>query len=234
MVFLPHVLIAILLLVLAPWDIWEYRRLRAAPDGARIGFYVRTSAALWVLIALSLFAIPLQAMWAAPAYDALLLSPFWWRMLSYLVLFLMAVAPWLQIAYLGVAKDKRERALKGLEALAFMLPRNGFERGLFALLCLSAGIGEEIIFRGFVLRYLLDWHLGLTLAVIGSSLLFGLAHAGQGGSGIVRTGLVGLILALLYLATGSLLLPIVAHASIDLQALVLSTMRKAPQGAAKA
>ena len=38
---------------------------------------------------------------------------------------------------------------------------------------------------------------------------------------MVTTGVLGLILALLYLATGSLLLPMVLHALIDLRALAM-------------
>jgi len=219
---LPLVLLAVFILFLAPWDIWELRRLRAAAPGAKAAFYVRTSVALWLLAGLCLLVYPINVIWTATAYEALLLSGFAWRVVAYVVVGLI-VASWLQIVQLYYAPpEKRARALKALDALDFLLPGNVRERALFAVVCLSAGIGEEVMFRGFLLRYLIDSHWSLTLAVLGTSALFGLAHAGHGWRGIVRTGLLGLVFALLYLATGSLL---VVHASIDLNGLAVSVFR---------
>ena len=48
------------------------------------------------------------------------------------------------------------------------------------------------------------------LAVV-SSLAFGVAHGAQGRAGVVVTGVLGLALASVYIATGSLLVVIVAH-----------------------
>ena len=51
----------------------------------------------------------------------------------------------------------------------------------------------------------------MTLAVVFSSILFGLAHSYQGWKGVFRTGAMGLIMALFYVLTGSLWIPIVLH-----------------------
>jgi membrane protease YdiL (CAAX protease family) len=51
--------------------------------------------------------------------------------------------------------------------------------------------------------------------------VFGLAHAYQGVTGVVTTGVLGGVLAALYLGTGSLLLPVVLHALIDLRFLLV-------------
>ena len=53
-------------------------------------------------------------------------------------------------------------------------------------------------------------------AVVVTSLVFGLAHSYQGPAGMARVSLVGLAFAGLYLLSGSLWLPIVAHAILDL------------------
>jgi membrane protease YdiL (CAAX protease family) len=50
---------------------------------------------------------------------------------------------------------------------------------------------------------------------------FGVAHAYQGRAGIVGTGLLGGGMAAMYLQTGSLLLPVVLHALIDLRFLLV-------------
>jgi CAAX protease family protein len=55
-----------------------------------------------------------------------------------------------------------------------------------------------------------------------SSALFGLAHAYQGVSGMVATGLTGLLFAGVYLATGrNLWAAIIAHGSLDTTGFVL-------------
>jgi membrane protease YdiL (CAAX protease family) len=82
---------------------------------------------------------------------------------------------------------------------------------------LSAGVGEELFFRG-----LLQPLVGVTLA----SLLFGLAHvAGRGmvGFGIWAT-LMGAALGGLAVATGGLIAPMIAHGAYD--ALALTYIRR--------
>jgi membrane protease YdiL (CAAX protease family) len=235
MTILSTVLLAIFILFLAPWDIWELRRLRLARPGAKAAFYLRTIAALWLLAGLCLLVYPLGAIWPAPAFDALLLSASAWRVIGYVVALLLVGLQWLPVGQLYVAPpEKRARALKPLDAMDFFLPDSARERALFALVCLSAGIGEEIMFRGFLLRYLIDGHWSAAFALLGTTVLFGFAHAGHGWSGIVRTGLIGLVIGLLYLATGSLLVPIVLHASIDLNALAMSALRVKPEAASAA
>lgn len=68
----------------------------------------------------------------------------------------------------------------------------------------TAAFGEEMIFRAFLLHALRDasgrraWVLPVLLGIV----LFGAAHAYQGLAGMVLTGFIGLLLSLLYLATG--------------------------------
>lgn len=96
-----------------------------------------------------------------------------------------------------------------------MLPRTRSERNAFYLLSVSAGVCEELIYRGFVFAYLLHY-MTMPSVVVLSSLLFGLAHSYQGLKGIPLTATIGLLLALLYLYTGSLWASMVLHAAIDI------------------
>jgi hypothetical protein len=53
-------------------------------------------------------------------------------------------------------------------------------------------------------------------AIVVSSVVFGLLHMYQGLSGMIATGLTGLVLGWLYLATGrNLWAPIIAHGVMD-------------------
>jgi membrane protease YdiL (CAAX protease family) len=112
------------------------------------------------------------------------------------------------------AEDK-QRQIDALGDLAHFLPRTQRHLRHFTGLSITAGIVEEIVYRGFLL-----WFLGnimpLWVAVIVSSVFFGLGHSYQGPSGALRTGLVGLAFALLYVVTGSIWLPIIGHALFDI------------------
>ena len=98
-----------------------------------------------------------------------------------------------------------------------LLPRTKREKGVFALLSLAAGMGEEMAYRGYAIPFLTPL-LGAAGAVVFTSLVFGALHAYQGLLGIVRTALLGAMLALGLLASGSLWPAIVAHTAIDLLA----------------
>jgi membrane protease YdiL (CAAX protease family) len=67
-----------------------------------------------------------------------------------------------------------------------------------------------------------------------SSAVFGLAHAGQGVRGVLATAMVGLLLGGLFLASGSLLLPILLHTLIDLRALAVAHLARREAAASAA
>jgi membrane protease YdiL (CAAX protease family) len=69
-------------------------------------------------------------------------------------------------------------------------------------------------------------------AMILSSVLFGIMHAYQGLSGILRTAGLGLLMAGLFVASGNLLWAIVGHVVIDAYAGALSWI--APGSASRA
>ena len=106
-----------------------------------------------------------------------------------------------------------------LRSVGSLLPRTDSERRLFSVVALTAGIAEEVVYRGFGIAVLaalapaLPWWALVVLA----GLAFGLAHAYQGLAGILTTGLLGSVLAAVYLDTGSLLVPVLLHALIDLR-----------------
>jgi membrane protease YdiL (CAAX protease family) len=100
-----------------------------------------------------------------------------------------------------------------------VLPQDRSERLAFFVVVLTVAICEEVIFRGFAQRVLYQWSSGIILAgIIGSSLLFGLAHLYQGVRGLIATFVVGLLFATLRWWTGSLLAPLIAHFIADITA----------------
>jgi len=104
--------------------------------------------------------------------------------------------------------------------LRTLMPRSGAEKTAFLGVSLSAGVGEELVFRGYVLGALGPL-VGMPWAVVLSSTSFGVIHAYQGWVGFFRTGLLGGLLAWGYLASGSLLPAMVAHTLLDVVAGIL-------------
>jgi uncharacterized protein len=109
---------------------------------------------------------------------------------------------------------------KGFLAL---LPRTTGERMLFVALAVTAGVCEEILFRGFGIAYV-RWlwpgaSHGWLIAV--TSVGFGFAHLYQGRRGVLLTGVVGALFASVTLSTGSLIPAMVMHALLDLRVLAL-------------
>jgi uncharacterized protein len=104
-----------------------------------------------------------------------------------------------------------------------LLPRTPQERRLFAVVGVTAGVCEEWLYRGFLLALVAAVAPGLPgpVLVLVAALAFGLAHAYQGLTGVVTTGVLGGVLAAVYLSTGSLLLPVLLHAVIDLRFLLV-------------
>lgn len=100
---------------------------------------------------------------------------------------------------------------------------------LFIFLGLSwtlAAFGEEICFRGFLMKRVAqlfgESRVGWVAALVLSSALFGWGHTEQGVSGWIQEGLSGLILGILFLsAKRNLVVPIVAHGVSNTLAFVL-------------
>lgn len=96
-------------------------------------------------------------------------------------------------------------------AVLFLLPRNAAERRTFLLLALAAAVCEEYVYRGFAYHVTAAWAGGAVPAVAGTALSFGLAHGYQRAAGVVRATVLGVLLALPVVATGSLFAAVVAH-----------------------
>jgi membrane protease YdiL (CAAX protease family) len=114
-----------------------------------------------------------------------------------------------------------------------LLPRTAGERRLFTVVGVTAGVCEEWLYRGFFLAVVAALAGGLPtgVLVLVAAVAFGLAHAYQGPAGIVTTGVLGGVMAAVYLQTGSLLLPVLLHAIIDLRFLLVPA-RVLPAGRA--
>jgi membrane protease YdiL (CAAX protease family) len=104
--------------------------------------------------------------------------------------------------------------------IAGLLPTTREERKLYAGVAVTAGIVEELLFRGFLMRYAtgeLGW--SWQSAALASALAFGISHLYQGPATAGTAALIGLGFAESYTLTASLLVPVLLHIALDLRVL---------------
>ncbi len=125
-------------------------------------------------------------------------------------------------AALVIARRGRKPAAAP-ESIAFLLPGTRSERRWAGAVAVTAGVAEELVFRGLFLALGIGL-VGLSplLAAILVSVVFGLAHVYQGAQGVLTTALLGGVLAAIVLNTESLLPAILLHVLIDLRSLLLT------------
>lgn len=99
------------------------------------------------------------------------------------------------------------------------LPNTTVERAAWIPMSLTAGICEEVLCRGFLIRFLHESDFGLPVfgALIVSSFIFGVAHLYQGTKAVLGTGITGAGLGLLFLVSNNLMVSIIVHILADLQ-----------------
>lgn len=210
------------LLLILPWQSVKGIRLLDSAvvrdSNARIDFYRSAVVSQWLLAA-----ITLAVMWQAdaqatagmfasgPNADSLLIVALAFAALA-------TQSPLLPAVHERLARS--ESARRALQPIRNILPRSEAEKKLWVSISFTAGICEEILFRGFLFFYL-ETMLGLgTAATIGvSSAVFAVGHVYQGTTNVIRVGIVGCILGVVYAVTDNLIWCIALHTFLDLGAL---------------
>jgi uncharacterized protein len=132
-----------------------------------------------------------------------------------------------QIAALRRLKEHPESRAHGIlpHLARKVFPQDMVERLGFAALVSTVAICEELIYRGFAQRVFQDWAtnwVGVIIAVgvgvVGSAVMFSLAHLYQGPRGLVSTFVVGLLFSIVRAFTGSLVPASAAHFVADIAA----------------
>jgi CAAX protease family protein len=213
--------VALVTLFAALWPLAEYfwiwpRHVRAVErgePGARAAAYVRTLIEEWILAGLVLA----LTFWnARPLATLGLMLPVGWRLaLGFGLSLVYGAVILVQGRALAGKSDALARLRTKVEPLRALVPHTPAEFHRFVPLCFTAGICEELLFRGYLVWVLRAW-MGLWPAAILSMILFGLAHAYQGFKFGVRAFFAGVFMGLLALTTGSILPGMALHALIDL------------------
>jgi membrane protease YdiL (CAAX protease family) len=116
-------------------------------------------------------------------------------------------------------RQLRKMKLKKLETelgpLKMFLPSNKPEFIAFILIAFTAGICEELLYRGWLQNLLVYGTGSVWIGLVVGAIIFGLGHAYQGKMGIIQTGIYGLILGSVFILTKSLVAGQVLHVIVD-------------------
>jgi len=203
---------------------WAYRA-GAAASRKFLG-YAEVTLLLWTLTATAVWTYGWERLLESPvASGSWLPAPAITGPLSAVVLagfFLLTLLPLVQSLRGRRWRRAYQAAIRRVFAetgVPGMIPNDPAERAAWIGVSLTAGVCEEVLFRGFLIRFLHGGALDLPLAgaLAGSCLCFGLAHVYLGLKGVLRTAITGFGFGLLYLLSGSLVPCIVLHALMDLQ-----------------
>jgi len=219
---MPWDFVAILLVlgVIVPWRgavrIRELLRQPTLTTTERIAVYASTIAFQWLAVAVVLWrttmhhiglarlGVALPSLPLAAFASVALLAP----LLANQVYALRRLArlPPEQQGFLGALARK-------------LMPQNPVESLAFIALVATVAVCEELLYRGFVFTAFYAASGGfLAAAIVGSSLMFSLAHLYQGRRGLLATFVVGLLLASARAWTASLAPCVIVHFFVDLVA----------------
>ena len=214
---LDHLLAFLLVGFIPLWGIWDKKRLlaglRLGSGDARVRAYRRIASVSWFLT------FAMLAIWFSAGRDlrglGLEFDPGPRALIGATIAVIASGLLVLQMVVVQRSPEKLDAVLGQLESVESILPHNARELRIFGWLSLTAGICEELLYRGFLIAYFSSivspWPAaGLAAAA------FALAHAYQGVTGVLKTGAVGAIMGALYVFSGSVWGPILLHAVVDI------------------
>lgn len=147
---------------------------------------------------------------------------------------LLTYAAW-QIGRVARDPKLRQQVRERLDATSVgdLLPRTRGEMSTFVAVALSAGIWEELLYRGFLIAWAGYW-LGPVGGLLAAAVAFGIGHLYQGAAGVAKTTVAGLVAGGLLWLSGSLWIPMLLHAAVDLHAGALGLLAYRDDGAGAA
>ena len=192
---------------------------KAGVRGARLRAYRRTVFGQWA------FALAAAFIWmraGRPWSELGVVPPGLARLIaSAVIVALMAGLTVQQLRAIGRIKPERRAALEAkLEYVEYLLPHSRRELAWFTALSITAGVCEELLYRGFLL-WVLRAYVGIALAAAIGVVLFGVLHLYQGRQGAIKASAAGAVMTLIYLGTGWLFPAMVVHALVDISGGVL-------------
>jgi membrane protease YdiL (CAAX protease family) len=202
-----------LLAVIAAWCTWGYFvaiRMRGAQNSHRPAMYILTILLEWTVVA--------YIAWGAKRHRFSLrelVGGKWNDSKAVLKDVAIAAGFWLiALVVLGCTAFALHATKPG-QFIRFLLPQNSLEIFLWVLTSLTAGICEEIIFRGYFQRQFSAWTGSIPAGVLLSAAVFGAGHIYQNWKSAIIIAVYGLLFGILAEMRKSLRPGMITHAWHD-------------------
>ncbi|MFN8570973.1 MAG: CPBP family intramembrane glutamic endopeptidase [Gemmatimonadaceae bacterium] len=194
------------------WPAFQ-RRLAEHPHTARLREYRITLFLQW-LLGVAVLVIVVNS--GRPLADLRLVWPTGvWAALAGLITVALATLFYRQVQSIRRSDAVRERIRAQTQDLAAVLPHTREELRWFYALSLTAGVCEELLYRGYLPAVLAPWLTWWGAALL-ALVAFGLGHAYQGRAGVLKTTVAGAFFVGVVALTGSLVPAMALHALVDI------------------
>ena len=105
--------------------------------------------------------------------------------------------------------------------VGFLLPQTGGESVAWIVVSITAGICEELVYRGYLQRQLWSLTKSLSIAILLQTIVFACSHIYQGWRSAAVTAIFGLVFGLLAAWRRSIIPGAIAHSLIDVMGALL-------------
>ena len=203
----------ILLAVIAVWSALGYfgtLRMRPAQNPHRAAMYVFTILWEWSVVA--------YVAWGVNRHGSSmreLIGGKWNNLKAFLKDVAIAAGFWLIALTVLFCTAVALHATRAGQNIRFLLPQNQLEIFLWILTSITAGICEEIIFRGYFQRQFGAWTGNVSAGVVLSAVAFGAVHIYQGWRSAIIILVYGLLFGILAEMRKSLRPGMMTHAWHD-------------------
>ena len=191
-------------------------KLASNEQGVRIKHYTQTILWLWAI------AIPILVVWAVSGRDWAALgfqiptstyAGYGWGLAVLVAGFFIYQN--VMVARSDAAKAQLKEAMAGRKIISDFMPQADEERALFNLVSVTAGITEEIIFRGYLI-FVFSLFVPISLAGFAALVVFTFLHLYQGVKQLPTVFAMGALLTLIFVLSGSIWPAIAVHILVDM------------------
>ena len=197
---------------------FRFRRLETRPDplprGEKLGLYASIVISQWALVGATALVLGAGGRSLADVGQRAGFDVGRTFLVTIVLLLGFAVLSWfttrsLAVAGAGDLPPHVRRAGR-------ILPRDAIEVTGFVPVAITAGVCEEILYRGWLPWAFAGWAGSVLVGFLAAAAVFGLGHLYQGRNGVALTGLLGLALGATVAWTGSLVPGQALHVAVDI------------------
>lgn len=214
---MSYMLLFLILAVIPLYNVYRTRAIkRENTDMAKEQGYIQIYIIYWLLLIIAVISAPLDGLLTPPSQNlGVPLTLAAWAIGLYL-----AFSQFLPLALLRLPSFRAKVREHYDDKLYPVTPK---QQMMFIFVAITVGICEEVLYRGFLSFFITDYlHAAPLWSCAAAAAVFGLSHFMQGLRGVWQSCLFGLLTGLLFIGSGSLLLPILIHILYDMKPVLIA------------